>query len=579
MWHLGKLVLVWTFIFLLGCASQSGIEAGDGSNLNEDEEQFVEFVPPDGVALCELPEIPMEADNQGAILIDSCTTLDQEGATYLLNQDLQTEGSCLRISADNITLDLGGHRILYGTALTTDYLDGTYGEDFACSVAGVSGTAVANLEIRNGTIEQGDAENPKGHPLHFRGLHGARIHNLRVIGKSTDTCTFHFMYSDDLEIFENHLSSYVTEVTDRHYPGQSVIRLASGETSNEVHDNVIDSGPHWGIMLSKEPAEDLIYQNCFSGMRSRFANGYAIGAHTDGAQIYDNYINTESRGIHVTAEGVTVRNNYVEVWERPNEEYTDYFTHGIKMEGATHSRVFQNEVISKSDSEHGGAYALDLTLRTDSANEIFQNIFEARSLDESHDASAINLIAVEEGNDSEIHHNTFKGDHYIYRISWNGANDLLIRDSIFEKTGSRSDFRTLTVAPGSDYPSHGNALWNIETVNGADLADIWKWHNSAFDLSIGWSLDTIVQNASGDFVEGAGVKVDDGQNIREGETNADGQFSTTVTEVKLYGDATDGNDVQEERQDISIQASRNGEGFAETEISVDEPTEVTLTLE
>ena len=45
--------------------------------------------------------------------LSDCTTLNQSGETYVLNTDLSSIGSCLNITASNITLDLAGHSITY----------------------------------------------------------------------------------------------------------------------------------------------------------------------------------------------------------------------------------------------------------------------------------------------------------------------------------------------------------------------------------------------------------------------------------------------------------------------------------
>ena len=79
------------------------------------------------------------AENHGAIPISACGTIAQPGS-YVVIQNLAAAGDCLFVTADNVTIDLGGH-VLTG--------DGTG--------AGVTsnaddGSPRRNIAVRNGTV-------------------------------------------------------------------------------------------------------------------------------------------------------------------------------------------------------------------------------------------------------------------------------------------------------------------------------------------------------------------------------------------------------------------------------------------
>lgn len=158
----------------------------------------------------------------------------------MLTKDVQSAGSCFVISANNITLDLGGHRIIYAKSLVTE----------ANTVAGVYVYGRENIEIRNGTIEEGNRENERANPLHLYGVTNAVIRNIHAIAKGTDSCSLHFMYSHGAKTYNNRLTSEVTNVANRHYPGDSVIRIAGGDGDIEVYENYIDSGPQPRLCIS-----------------------------------------------------------------------------------------------------------------------------------------------------------------------------------------------------------------------------------------------------------------------------------------------------------------------------------------
>jgi len=47
-----------------------------------------------------------------AIDIEECQVLDEEGETYNLQNDVETRETCFEITADDVTLDCNGHRMI-----------------------------------------------------------------------------------------------------------------------------------------------------------------------------------------------------------------------------------------------------------------------------------------------------------------------------------------------------------------------------------------------------------------------------------------------------------------------------------
>ena len=82
-----------------------------------------------------------------SININSCQTLDEEGESYYLTQDIQTDDTCFIITKDSITLNLNGHKI------TGDNI----GQDYAIKLDGVS-----NAVVINGFIEGFSGMNSAG---------------------------------------------------------------------------------------------------------------------------------------------------------------------------------------------------------------------------------------------------------------------------------------------------------------------------------------------------------------------------------------------------------------------------------
>ena len=71
--------------------------------------------------------------------VSACGPLDKAGETYVLTGDLTTEGDCLRLFADRITIDLAGHTI-----------DGRGGDGSAVWDFDLPRTGIV---VKNGTIK------------------------------------------------------------------------------------------------------------------------------------------------------------------------------------------------------------------------------------------------------------------------------------------------------------------------------------------------------------------------------------------------------------------------------------------
>lgn len=74
--------------------------------------------------------------------------LDQAGATYVLTQDVTAEATAFEIKADNVTLDLDGHKVVFGA-------------NSSQPCQGINASNRNGLRIVNGIIEQAPGQPPK----------------------------------------------------------------------------------------------------------------------------------------------------------------------------------------------------------------------------------------------------------------------------------------------------------------------------------------------------------------------------------------------------------------------------------
>ena len=263
---------------------------------------------------------------------------------YILTQDVRSGADAITVTAGGVFLDLDGHTIVYG-------------ETSSKQVNGVFVKASGKVTVCNGHIEDGKAAGAYGAAV--QGRYNAQP--LTVFGISTDVdnyCQYPlklFGACKDIDIHHNHFYSRVTEIENRHYPGNHLLRLDGMQGSCEVYDNLVTEGCHWGIgMNSKAGAEKIEVHHNDIRHHQQYVNGYAFGASAAGADIHHNRVTSTGRCVHLTGNGVKFHDNYCDTkghmtlsdlpagsrpWKHRRVEL-----HGIKFEGrnSKNCKVYNN---------------------------------------------------------------------------------------------------------------------------------------------------------------------------------------------------------------------------------------------
>ena len=242
--------------------------------------------------------------------------LDQPGACYLLTQDIEADGTALRIAASHVTLDLGGHRVTYnGKHLDLD----VDAEDFLSEAAfGITADPrLSGIRILNGTVLQGKGQNRASdatvgfNPLYLReprdveiaGLTceyaGTQLSGIVCRQSGPDTHIHHSVVDDQGRVIANRHQMCCAIRLDSESGGQlhhNLVRRtrqsALGNTGkrvrvshNELH---IDSHSinSFGIAVKDH---STVHDNCVFGCGDN-----AVGLVTTGGckdiQLYRNYI-------------------------------------------------------------------------------------------------------------------------------------------------------------------------------------------------------------------------------------------------------------------------------------------------
>ncbi|MFZ6036371.1 MAG: FG-GAP-like repeat-containing protein [Patescibacteria group bacterium] len=467
--------------------------------------------------------------------VTTCGVLATDGETYILQNDISSEGTCIAIAGDNIVLDLNGYTITYGTAAGTS----RYGIAIPVSYANdVSRTWFPGLPdeafggaryatIRNGSITQGGGNGADCHAIFARSGAGSTVHSITATVHGDDTDNFLFLYANNLQIYNNTLINNSTVVSNRHQ-GKEVVGSLNDSGNTKIYNNTITGGPQWGIRVYEGASGSSgveIYGNTIS-QNARVANPYSIAGHAPNMKIYNNTLTPQNgRGVHVTADNVEVYNNTITVKEGPNAEYAGGWSHGIKLEGATNADIHDNIVTAVAGGGYGAAYALDLTLDAGSNNEIHNNTFTATTSESAQIAAAVHFVGVEAGNGLDIHHNIFRTNNYHVYADWDSGSDVLFRTNTFERTGTPVNYHFLRFNTGT-LPSTGIAFLDSILGSGVSINDVsYRTAGATIGYEIQQYLSVQVHRQAGGVLAGAylSIRNQQGDEVAFGTTNSSGQ--------------------------------------------------------
>ncbi|MFC1614270.1 hypothetical protein ACFL5K_03130 [Gemmatimonadota bacterium] len=289
------------------------------------------------------PEVKVDAVRLPQAVSGPPYILDQPDTYYLLTQDVTTDGDAFRIAADGVTLDLDGHTVIFGNNTN----DQVFGVRFINQGEGI---------LCNGHIVQGEKSGDYSCAVRSN----SRPFPTEIYGITTDVhlkCAYPVNFhsqANSVQIHHNHFYSRVTEIESRHYPGNALLRMYISGGNIQIHDNLLTEGCHRAILLVNESNNVEVYNNDIQH-HQQYVNGYAI-APPPGADIHHNRITSTGRGAHLTKDGISFHDNYLDLkghqhlddmpqgsrpWHHRLVEL-----HGIKLEGndAANCKVYDNFV-------------------------------------------------------------------------------------------------------------------------------------------------------------------------------------------------------------------------------------------
>ena len=491
--------------------------------------------------------------------------LDAAGETYILTEDIATTGSGLVFAAQNVTLDLNGHTVTFGTGSSTYRYGVVMPPPYPHSNPRWSDSDITvwnashGATVQNGFVVQGGS-GARCYAVKGYENHDLTLHDVSVLIFGDDTYAILYDECYNIHVYNNTVTDSTTVVTNRHEGRASIDILATWDGTIEIHDNTLHNCRQWGIRVKRRtPAETWghVYSNQVYA-NTIVTNGYGVGLQGNRLEAHDNIINaTNGRGIHVELCGqIKVYDNQVEVIEQPLwDEYNRLSAHGIKLESCSDVEVYGNYVISKGlanslETVSNGS-PLVLGDAAGGNNWIHHNTFIARHLggdmfdpnDYGMYATAVEIAGMEEGSGCVVEENEFiTHDRFFSATLWHGPNhpdvpvdagDVVFRANHWSREATSAPTRKWDVF------FSGCSVENLRFVDndGGDFQNFgvgWPWLPCSWTVAYTgevWTLDEEYTPIPDIDIE---VRDGNGSLAATATTDDAGEASLTLDEFSVY---------------------------------------------
>ena len=235
--------------------------------------------------------------------------LAKPGATYLVTQDLTIDGLAFDVTANNVTLDLGGNKVIYDNK-HWGKIKGDFWAYVRDSKFGVRANKISGLSVYNGAIIQGagnDAATPGlgYNPFYLRGCSKVEVAGVTIsYSGSQQIGIYNHWCGADRNHHHNVFLDRGSSVLNRHGSGSKSI--ISGD---KCHHNLVRRTRQGGLMGSElfdnEIYIDSYVTNSF-GLGGKVLHGnrvFGAGYHvcaigwSNGMKAYGNYLQLHAEAL------------------------------------------------------------------------------------------------------------------------------------------------------------------------------------------------------------------------------------------------------------------------------------------
>lgn len=568
-----------------------------------------------GAGLNSIPIISL-GDSNGA----PCQTLNQAGATYVMQGSAITDGTCYTISAPNITLDLNGQTIRYA--------NGTSSDQYAVLLYPGPGAVITSNATQRGTIVQGSSAGNDSHAIRLRNSPNVRISHLAISVGSKDSWNVAGYNYEHVHIHDNFLQSHVMDISSRdNVDGVLLGTAANSDYRNRIHGNILRGGPQAGINL-RGIGSQVYRNNIMQGnygqdgnlIGETFTNNFAIFVRQPRMEVFENDIGFPlagedqnrvhvGRGIMLMDDDVQIFNNRIRTQEAPlNREYggpglgcQSGGTYGIQTEDTHISAppdgggilIFGNDVITYADA--CDARALRMSGIDGDDNYVCRNTFRAERVGSS-EAFAYGFSGgtwaapdIPWRSYVVLHENTFTADTAILHFSdCSGSGPSTFSSNFYEK-GSNS-----VVYDSEDNPTDPFLFGDFDTYCGAtEVGQTWlldsevspgvsldnvDWSGgNPKEFFVQWTLDLTLENSNGSLLQNAQVRIQDDHGISQTYPVDNGTLQAALTQYRMANSLGLSKDFHTPHR-IFITPENGNEWEYPSDVVMDEKKSLTITV-
>lgn len=382
--------------------------------------------------------------------LSECTDIIKSGS-YVLGADVSSQGTCFFIDADNVTLNLNGHTITYGTSssalptpgivLADNWFTGlqqsgstTNHGGFVVFGPGTIQDATTDTTVHSTGIWVGESNDVSPAPI---------VHDLTIITHGPKANTIYATGSvSGWQIYNNTLSmnnSVALPLSDRSaFLGQAILlsdpEQDAGVIPDSIHDNHILAATQGGIRTTHQNAH--IYNNDIT-FNSKTSNDFCIDVPANNQQIDHNTCHPLSgRGIHMNASTLNVHDNTITVIElKQNVEYNGCElggTYGMQLEfdvfqgiPPTGTKIANNTVTATAGDCDGIGMRMTGLTTSGGAAYTSNTVTTSNKKGTGHDYG-LSFDDVQEGSGMVTYTgNTFQSQYAYLTVAWDGASLIM----------------------------------------------------------------------------------------------------------------------------------------------------------
>lgn len=198
--------------------------------------------------------------------VTSCGSLGSANSTYTITEPtLSSDGTCITITANNITLEGNNSKITYGITGNSS--------KFGVYVAGANGTLIRNL-----TIEQGNSSGSGNYGVYFENANNGTLTNITIIQNGTGSDAIYLIGSTNITITKNNIRTGVgTEALPSGTPSIGIYLISSSKYNTIQNNNITTTGVLGGDGISIASSENNIsFNTIFTSNSSSLSTSHGI---------------------------------------------------------------------------------------------------------------------------------------------------------------------------------------------------------------------------------------------------------------------------------------------------------------